>query len=247
MDPCLSHLPFDAATLQALELDSRGGDGVTMEPAMRLALDANFGSLERWREDFRAMGTASGDVPGCLLLVFLPDEGALVNRWMAKGADAWTDGVPVLAMGLHEPAHPSDPGAAADARVASFLGAVDWAGVYSRYQHAVHAASESIGAAPSEVAGAVLLDVRRAGVFDKAASMLPGARWRDPARVAPWAAELPAGCAVLVYCVYGHEVSRVTALRLRAAGLDARYLRGGIDGWQAAGWPVVDKPAGPSP
>jgi superoxide dismutase, Fe-Mn family len=42
--------------------------------------------------------------------------------------------------------------------------------------------------------------------------------------------------------VHGHEVSRATALRLRAAGLNARYLRGGIDSWQAAGRPIVDKP-----
>jgi len=42
--------------------------------------------------------------------------------------------------------------------------------------------------------------------------------------------------------VYGHEVGRATALRLRAAGVDARFLRGGIDGWQAAGRPVDSKP-----
>jgi Fe-Mn family superoxide dismutase len=77
--------------------------------------------------------------------------------------------------------------------------------------------------------------------------MLPGARWCDPATVATWAAELPAGREVLVYCVYGHEVSRATALRLRAAGVNARYLRGGIDAWQAAQRPLVDKPAGPMP
>jgi Fe-Mn family superoxide dismutase len=29
-----------------------------------------------------------------------------------------------------------------------------------------------------------------------------------------------------------------TAMRLRAAGLNARYLRGGLDGWQAAGRPT---------
>jgi superoxide dismutase, Fe-Mn family len=46
----------------------------------------------------------------------------------------------------------------------------------------------------------------------------------------------------VVYCVHGHEVSRVTALRLRAAGLDARYLVGGLSAWQAEGRPLVDKP-----
>lgn len=73
--------------------------------------------------------------------------------------------------------------------------------------------------------------------------MIPGARWYDPAAVATWSAELPAGRELIVYCVYGHEVGRATAMRLRAAGLNARYLRGGIDGWQSAGLPLVDKPA----
>ena len=95
-----------------------------------------------------------------------------------------------------------------------------------------------------EVAGAVLLDVRRAGMFEQAGTMIPGARWCDPATVATWAGEVPADREVVVYCVYGHEVGRATATRLRAAGVNARYLRGGIDGWQAAGRPLVNKPAG---
>ncbi len=58
-----------------------------------------------------------------------------------------------------------------------------------------------------------------------------------------WASELPADRDVVVYCVYGHEVSRAAALRLRAAGLRARFLRGGIEGWRTAGRPLADKPA----
>jgi Fe-Mn family superoxide dismutase len=30
-------------------------------------------------------------------------------------------------------------------------------------------------------------------------------------------------------------------MRMRAAGLNARYMRGGIDGWQSAGLPVQAK------
>jgi Fe-Mn family superoxide dismutase len=52
---------------------------------------------------------------------------------------------------------------------------------------------------------------------------------------------LPSDREIVVSCVYGHEVGRTTALRLRAAGLNARFLRGGIDGWQAAGLPLVPK------
>jgi Fe-Mn family superoxide dismutase len=84
-------------------------------------------------------------------------------------------------------------------------------------------------------------------VFEQARTTIPGARWCDPAAVGTWSADLPAGREVLVYCVYGHEVSRATAIRLRAAGLNARYLRGGIDGWQAAGRALPDKPASHTP
>jgi Fe-Mn family superoxide dismutase len=111
----------------------------------------------------------------------------------------------------------------------------------------VHAAGEPFGVSGDEIGDARVIDVRRAGVFGQARTMIPDARWCDPAAVATWAADLPAGRALVVYCVHGHEVSRATALRLRAADLDARYLRGGIDGWQAAGRLLVDKPGGQRP
>ena len=88
-----------------------------------------------------------------------------------------------------------------------------------------------------------MLDVRRAGVYAGATSRLPGATWHDPGSVESWASSLPADRDVVVYCVYGHEVGRATALRLRAAGLRARYLQGGIDGWQAAGRSLETKEA----
>ncbi len=202
-----------------------------MEPACRLALDASFGSVERWRDEFVALGRANGGAGG-VLLVFEPRAGRLVNRRVADPAQAPAGDVPLLALDLH-----------AHADVEAFMANIDWAGVYARYQAAVHDASEPFGAAHDEIGNALLLDVRRAGVFEQAQAMLPQARWHDPGQVDAWAKALPAGREVVVYCVYGHEVGRATALRLRAAGLIARYLRGGIDGWQTAGRALVDKPA----
>ena len=233
--------------LHELYFGSLGGDGQTMEPACKLALDANFGSLERWREEFIACAKALGGGSGWMLLVFQPREGTLVNQWAADHTHALAGGVPVLALDMYEHAYHIDYGAAAGAYVDAFMGNLAWPQVYLRYQQAAHAASELAGAAHDEIGDAVLLDVRRAGVFEQAGTMIPGARWRDPASVATWAAELPADREVVVYCVYGHEVGRTTAMRLRAAGVKARYLRGGIDGWQAAGRPLLDKPASPTP
>lgn len=230
--------------LHELYFASLGGDGVTMEPAAQLMLDANFGSVERWREEFSAMGRALGGGSGWVLLSFQPREGTLVNQWASDHTQVIAGGVPILALDMYEHAYHLDHGAAAGAYVDAFMANIDWAAVYQRYQAAVHAASEPFAAAADDAAQATLLDVRRAGVFANARTMIPGARWCDPAAVADWSRELPADRPVVVYCVYGHEVGRSTAMRLRAAGVNARYLGGGIDGWQAAGRPLMDKTPG---
>lgn len=227
--------------LHELYFASLGGDGRTMEPAMQLALQANFGSVERWRDEFGVMGKALGGGSGWVLLSFVPREGTLVNQWAADHTHALAGAVPILALDMYEHAYHIDYGAAAAAYVDAFMNNVDWSAVYSRYQAAVAAASEGFGAGQDDVAGALLLDVRRAGVYEQAQSMIPGARWCDPATPGEWSRELPTDRDVVVYCVYGHEVGRVTALRLRAAGLKARYLSGGIDGWQKAGRSVAPK------
>ncbi len=232
----------NSVLLHELYFANLGGDGVSMTPAMKLALDANFGSVERWREEFTACAKALGGGSGWMLLVFQPREGTLVNQWAADHTHAVAGGVPILALDMYEHAYHLDHGAAVGAYVDAFMGNIDWAGVYERYQAAVHAASEPLATDAEGLQGAVVLDVRRHGVFTQAAAMIPGARWCDPATVGSWAVALPVDAPLVVYCVYGHEVGRATALRLRAAGRDARFLRGGFDGWAAAGRAVVKKP-----
>ena len=227
--------------LHELHFACMGGGGAEMVPAMALAMAASFGSVERWRDEFVAMGKALGGGSGWVLLAFQPRDGTLVNQWAADHTHAIAGGVPVLALDMYEHAYHMDFGAAAGAWVDAFMRNIDWSAVYARYQSAVHAASESLAAGHSDLANAHVVDVRRAGVFEQASQMLPGATWRDPALVGEWAASLPADREIVVYCIYGHEVGRGTALRLRAQGLNARFLRGGIDGWTTAGLPLVQK------
>lgn len=213
----------------------------SMDAACQLALAANFGSVDRWRDEFVALGKALGAGPGSVLLVFDPRRGTLVNQAVSDPSQVLAGGVSLLALDLQNPSHHPDLAAAAGDPVDRFIGLIDWPAVYQRYQQAVHAASAPFGATQDDVAQALLLDVRRAGVFANATSMIAGARWHDPAAVATWAADLPTDREVVVYCVYGHEVGRATALRLCAAGVKARYLEGGIDAWQAAGRPLDAK------
>ena len=127
-----------------------------------------------------------------------------------------------LALELAEHARAMDLGAAAGPDFGASMDHIAWAPVHQHYQDAVHAASEPFAATQDDIATALVMDVRRAAVFDCAPSLIPGAQWHDPASVGQWAGGLPADRDIVVYCVYGHEVGRATALRLRAAGLRDR-------------------------
>ena len=87
----------------------------------------------------------------------------------------------------------------------------------------------------------LVIDVRKSDTFRAASDMIAGALRRDPGRVSSWAKELPQASTVVAYCTRGHDVSRGVAQALRAAGISARYLVGGIDGWRPAGGNVMHK------
>jgi rhodanese-related sulfurtransferase len=75
----------------------------------------------------------------------------------------------------------------------------------------------------------LLLDVRREDKFLDSPRMLAGARRCAPEHVAALAASEPAR-EVVVYCVYGHNVSADAVTALRAAGWNAHMLAGGMEG-----------------
>ena len=101
----------------------------------------------------------------------------------------------------------------------------------------------------------LLLDVRPDKRFLESKRLLAGAQRCTPDGVAGFAASQPRR-EVVVYCVYGHQVSRGAAAVLRAAGWDARVLAGGFAGgedgvdsdadiarWRAVCLPTITKRA----
>lgn len=87
----------------------------------------------------------------------------------------------------------------------------------------------------------LLIDVRKPPAYDAEPLMIAAALRRPHDAVDQWVAALPRGRDVVVYCVHGHEVSQGAARALAARDMPARYLEGGIEGWKAAGAPVMRK------
>jgi rhodanese-related sulfurtransferase len=90
-------------------------------------------------------------------------------------------------------------------------------------------------------AAPIVIDVRRPPAFAEARTLIAFAFHRAPDEIECWCRELPAGRDVVTNCVHGHEVSQNAAAALRAAGLSARYLEGGIEAWEAAKLPTRRK------
>jgi rhodanese-related sulfurtransferase len=84
-----------------------------------------------------------------------------------------------------------------------------------------------------------LLDVRRAEDRARDPAAIPGAAWHDPTALASWAPELGRDREIVLYCVRGGSVSNSVLDALRAQGLQARYIEGGLEGWKAAGGEVT--------
>jgi rhodanese-related sulfurtransferase len=83
-----------------------------------------------------------------------------------------------------------------------------------------------------------LVDVRRQPAFDEDRQVIAGALRHLPEAVETWAAAIEPWRPVVVYCVRGHEVGQGACAALRARGLDARYVEGGLERWRAEGNPT---------
>jgi rhodanese-related sulfurtransferase len=83
-----------------------------------------------------------------------------------------------------------------------------------------------------------LLDVRRAERRRADGFGIAGGQWLDPAQWLDWkdgVARREPMQPVVVYCAHGHEISQGLAAALRAMGVDARHLEGGVAAWHEAG------------
>jgi superoxide dismutase, Fe-Mn family len=248
---------LNSTLLHELYFASVNGDGRPVE-AMTAVLARDFGSLNRWRDEFTGMGNALAGGSGWVLLVYLPRDRRLVNQYASEHSQAVAGGIPILALDMYEHAYHIDFGANARAYVDTFMRNLDWTALEQRYQDAVKVEAprplvqpefgDLPGVGPEEVKSQLdagktvqVIDARPKHFVSRQQDIMEGATWRDPERIQEWVGELSKADPVVVFCAYGFHVGCKTAIALRDLGFDAKFMKGGHSAWKAMGGPV--KPA----
>jgi len=116
---------MNSMILHEAYFDSLGGGGAA-RGSLAEAMARDFGSVERWKAEFSAMGKAEGGGSGWVLLSYSPRDKRLVNQWAADHTNAIAGGRPVVALDMYEHAYHMDYGAKAGAYVDAFMEAINW-------------------------------------------------------------------------------------------------------------------------
>jgi Fe-Mn family superoxide dismutase len=249
---------LNSTLLHELYFASLGGDGQPTK-GMSEALAQHFGSLDRWRKEFRAMGYALGGGSGWVVLTYIPRDGRLINQFAAEHSQAVSSGVPILALDMYEHAYHMDFGANAKAYVDTFMRNVDWQALEMRYGDAQTVPAPrplvqpEFGDIPAIAVEEVkemmasgqkvqVIDVRPRHFVSRQQDIAEGIEWRDPEQLQEWIGELSKSEPVVVYCAYGFHIGCKTAIKLKEAGFDARYMNSGHSGWKAIGHPLKMNP-----
>src|SRR5262245_10818973 len=118
-------IAMNSMILHEVYFDGLGGAG---RPTGGLAdaISRDFGSLDRWRAEFSAMGKAQGGGSGWVILSYSPRDKRLVNQWAADHTTTLAGGRPVLVLDMYEHAYHVDYGAAAARYVDAFMEAIRW-------------------------------------------------------------------------------------------------------------------------
>jgi Fe-Mn family superoxide dismutase len=113
--------------------------GAESQPSgdLRDALKRDFGSVEKWQNEFVAMGKALGGGSGWVLLTYSHRDKKLVNQWAADHTCCLANSTPILALDMYEHSYHIDYGAKAAVYVDAFMININWENVSSLHRQHV--------------------------------------------------------------------------------------------------------------
>ena len=197
---------------------------------------------------------------GWVILTYSRRQKRFWNQIATDHAQAAVDAAPVLVLDMYEHAYQMDFGANATAYIDTFLRNINWEVVLKRIKAARNdqpppnedpssttdipsLSVEELAAQIANGSGVQIVDARQRDHMSRHSDLMAGATWRDPDRVEEWIVELTPDKPVAVYCAYGFDVGRNVTKTLIERGFDARFVRGGVSAWYAAGGARALKPA----
>ena len=119
-------LAMNSMILHELYFASLGKGGSKPGAQLATQIEKDFGSQQKWRDQFVAMGKALGGGSGWVLLIWSPRAGKLVNQWAGDHTMAIADSRGLVALDMYEHAYHMDFGAKAAAYVDAYMVALDW-------------------------------------------------------------------------------------------------------------------------
>src|SRR5437016_1335546 len=221
-------------------------------------ITADFGSASAWRRESVGTARSLAGGSGWVLLTYSRRQRRFWNQVATNHTQAAVDAAPVLVLDMYEHAYHLDFGANATAYIDAFMRNVNWAAVIRRIaavcgdqalpaedpsnQEIPSISVEELAAQLAKGESVQVLDARPRHHISRNVDLMAGAVWRDPDQVEEWIGELSPDQPVAVYCAYGFHVGCNIAKTLRERGFDARYIRGGVSAWYAAGGPRAMRP-----
>ncbi len=247
----------DLIVLQELFLagfDEDGGEGLK-DGNLKQTLIEGFGSVSNWQAELTTMAASQSEAAGWVVLAWSERFGLLQNVVSQDEKLALCGSVPILSLDLRARVYASDFGDDQQAYVKTYLQNIHWERVAQtldsvrrpNIQDGEHSeCEEQISVAElrqmmeNEKDAPLVIDIRHDDDRERYTSRIAGTDWRNSFKVAEWVVELPKDKLVVVYCMYGFWVSQKVAEELRAEGIDARSLKGGVTAWRAMGLPSSD-------
>jgi Fe-Mn family superoxide dismutase len=114
-------------------------DGAGTKPSSRFLeqIQKNFGSFEKWKEDFKACGMA---LRGWTVLAYDLSSGRLINNGLdAHNMYGFIYSVPLLVLDVYEHAYYTDQGPRRPSYIDAFFENINWSVVDKRLEKAIQA------------------------------------------------------------------------------------------------------------
>lgn len=116
---------FNGMRLHELYFSNLGGNGGMPQGALAKALSRDFGDVETWNEEFRAVGAMRG--VGWAILYHDPVADRFMNLWIDEHATYHATGcTPLLVMDVWEHAFATDYGTDRESYIDAFMNNVNW-------------------------------------------------------------------------------------------------------------------------